>query len=378
MIADQILFLNNQWQGLDHLKKDPGAYQLVLVMGDRELITNPSVLQPLRNTFNRAILPAFSTAGEIYNAQVHEGTLFALAFHFSNTPIEVVENNIRNFSDSESMGTALAKSLNKEDLSYVMVLSCGSLVNGEDLIKSITAEIGDDILITGGMAGDGNNFQKTAVGCANTPEEGNVVLIGFYGKHIKVGSGVKSGWAFFGPERTVTKSEKNILYSIDGENALELYKRYLGDFAKQLPSSALFFPLAILSPDSEIPLVRTILSVDEQNGTMTFAGNIPEGAHIRLMRTNTEQIINNAGMAAEEAKNKNENPAFAFIVNCVGRKLVLGAMADNEIMSIRNNLNPNTLVAGFYSYGEFSRFFYPGKNCELHNQTVVVTTFDEI
>jgi hypothetical protein len=205
-----------------------------------------------------------------------------------------------------------------------------------------------------------------------------VVLIGFYGKNIKVSAGVKSGWSFFGPERTITHSTKNILYSIDGENALELYKRYLGDFAKQLPSSALFFPLAILSPDSDVPLVRTILSVDEKSGSMTFAGNIPQGARVRLMRANTEQIINNAGMASEEAKSINDKAVLAIVFNCIGRKLVLGAMANNEIASIKKSLHPEALVAGFYSYGEFSRFFYPGRACELHNQTVVVTLFDEI
>jgi hypothetical protein len=377
MIADQLIYNNQEWSGLDQLRHQPENYQLVLVMGDKSLISSASVRETLQKKFVSSHVAFLSTAGEIYNSQAHEGSLIAVALHFDHTPLQVVEKNIHDFSNSMELGKELADSLDKKDLSYVMALSCGSLVNGEDLIRGMTSVLGNEILITGGMAGDGDKFESTAVGCLSEPREGNVVVIGFYGKHLQVTSGVKSGWSFFGPERTVTESDKNILYSIDGENALELYKRYLGDFANQLPSSALFFPIAILSDDSDVPLVRTILSVDEKNGTMTFAGNIPKGARVRLMRTNTEQIINNAGMAGAEAFVRNPEGAFAWVVNCIGRKLVLGAMASNEIVSIRKNMKPDTLIAGFYSYGEFSRFFYPGKACELHNQTVVVTLFDE-
>ena len=377
MIACQISFENNIWKGFDTLTRPATDYQLVLVMGDKSLVSNANVLKEIRSRFTGAHIPVLSTAGEIFDNKSHDNSLVAIALYFEHTPLHITEKNIRDYGDSKSLGVAVARSLPLEALKYILVLSCGSLVNGEDLIRGITDVVGEEILITGGMAGDGDRFEKTMVGCAKNPEEGNVVLIGFYGDHIKVSSGVKSGWSFFGPERTVTSSHKNILYTIDGENALELYKRYLGDFAKQLPSSALFFPLAILSSNNDIPLVRTILSVDEASGSMTFAGNIPTGAKVRLMRTNTEQIINYAGMAGEEASKYNPKAIFALATNCIGRKLVLGAMSHNEIISIRKTIPPDTLLAGFYSYGEFSRFFVPAQACELHNQTVVITLFDE-
>jgi hypothetical protein len=40
-------------------------------------------------------------------------------------------------------------------------------------------------------------------------------------------------------------------------------------------------------------------------------------------------------------------------------------------------LATNTAIAGFYSYGELSPF-NPGSNCELHNQTMTITTFTEL
>lgn len=377
MIADQIIYNNNAWEGWDSLQKSPADYQLILVMGDKSLVADATLLQNIRDRFPAAHIPVLSTAGEIWNGIVHDNSLLAVAIHFENTPLKVVEKNQKDYNDSHELGVALANALPKEDLSYALILSCGSLVNGEDLIHGITDILGNELLITGGMAGDGDRFQSTMVGCADHPQEGNVVLIGFYGEHIKVSTGVKSGWTFFGPERTVTRSEKNVLYSIDDENALDLYKRYLGEFAKQLPSSALFFPLAILSEDTDVPLVRTILSVDHETGSMTFAGNVPEGARVRLMRTNTEQIINNAGMAGTQAGVNNQNAVLALAINCIGRKLVLGPMANTEIQSIQKNITPQTLLAGFYSYGEFSGFFRPVNSCELHNQTVVLTLFDE-
>src|SRR6185369_7921946 len=98
---------------------------------------------------------------------------------------------------------------------------------------------------------------------------------GFYGEKLRVGAGSKGGWDKFGPMRTITKSIKNVLFEIDGENALDLYKKYLGEYAQQLPGSALLFPLAIQENDGT-ELVRTILSIDVDNNSMTFAGNIPE------------------------------------------------------------------------------------------------------
>jgi hypothetical protein len=303
-----------------------------------------------------------------------------MALHFEHTQIETANDNIVSFQQNSTLlGKSLASRLPAENLSYVLVLSDGHIVNGSDLIAGITEVLGPNIPVSGGMAGDGNKFSQTLSGYNENIGPGNVILIGFYGSRLHIGISVQRGFSFFGPERIVTRSEKNVLYEIDGENALELYKRYLGPFVNELPSLALLFPIAILSEAEIEPLVRTILSIDETKGTMTFAGNIPEGSRIRLMRSNLNQLIEKAKIGGEEAVHHfSRPPALALVMNCVGRKTILQSRKNEEIEELAKAFDKQTGVAGFYTYGEFSSWENPALVCDLHNQTVVVTVMDEI
>jgi hypothetical protein len=233
------------------------------------------------------------------------------------------------------------------------------------------------ILITGGLAGDGSNFQSTLIGLDAQPESGMIAGIGFYGNKLKVGHGSLGGWDMFGLEKTVTKSDSNVLYEIENKNALEIYKKYLGPEAQTLPGSALLFPLAITLPGSNEQVVRTILSINEDEGSMTFAGDIPEGSQVRFMKANFDKIINAAAGAALQSYTENNHPPkLALLISCVGRKLILQARVDEEVEAIDEIFNNKTFLTGFYSYGEISPIL-SGSDCQLHNQTMTITTFDE-
>jgi hypothetical protein len=378
MIADLLIFKAGSWEGLNQLKQTPDSYQLLLVFGDRELISLPDIVPQLSEVFPEAKIIAASTAGEIYQNEANQNSIVCIAIKFQNTRFEIAEDNIRNYDNSYELGKQMAQKLNQKDLRYVMIISDGSIVNGDELIEGINEVLDAAVEVTGAMAGDGARFERTVTGVDGNLSCGNVILLGLYGNHIQVSSGVKGGWSLFGPERTITKSSENELFEIDQESALTLYKRYLGNFAKELPASALFFPIAILKDGTEEFTVRTILNVNEEKGSMTFAGNVPQGSRIRLMRTNTDQVINMASTAAFDAVRKNGNQnTLALIFNCIGRRLVLDSRANEEIQSITQNFTQATTVAGLYSYGEFSKRITLSNNCELHNQTVVVTVFDE-
>jgi len=380
MNAEQLLFQNGEWTGFDQLRRPASEYQLLLVFSEKSLLLKPEVIPALQVVFPSAKIVSVSTAGEIYNNQSHENSAVCMALHFEHTQIETANDNIASFQQNSTLlGKSLASRLPAENLSYVLVLSDGHIVNGSDLIAGITEVLGPTIPVSGGMAGDGNKFSQTLSGFNENIGPGNVILIGFYGSRIYIGISVQRGFSFFGPERIVTRSEKNVLYEIDGENALELYKRYLGPFVNELPSSALLFPIAILSEAEIEPLVRTILSIDETKGTMTFAGNIPEGSRIRLMRSNLNQLIEKAKTGGEEAVHHfSRPPALALVMNCVGRKTILQSRKNEEIEELSKAFDKQTKVAGFYTYGEFSSWENPALVCDLHNQTVVVTVMDEI
>jgi hypothetical protein len=267
--------------------------------------------------------------------------------------------------------------LQQPDLRAIFILSDGTHINGSELATGLNDHNPFNIPVTGGLAGDGARFSQTCVGLNKSPEGGTVTAIGFYGSQLRVGHGSFGGWDEFGPVRTITRSHKNVLYEIDGRCALDLYKEYLGPYKEELPGSALFFPLSLKEQDSEKTLIRTILNINEKDKSMVFAGNMPEGKQVRLMKANFDKLIDGSSIAARYTFDKlNSQPELAILISCVGRKLVLQERTDEEVHAANEIFGDSTFTTGFYSYGEISPF-HSGSCCELHNQTMTITTFSE-
>ena len=348
---------------------------LVIVFGASEKKKIEEGLKELFLLFPRAIKIGCSTAGEIYQEELHEESLSVAVMRFDTTPIKVSTVEVRDAEASAEAGRKLARELAAEDLKAIFVLSDGLHVNGSALTAGINEIVGSDVSVTGGLAGDGTRFEKTWILCGEEIRERRVVGVGFYGDHIHVLHASKGGWNKFGIDRIVTRSKANILYELDGRPALELYKTYLGEYAADLPSSGLLFPLVLKEEGEE--KVRTILGVDEEAQSITFAGDIPQGATVALMRANLENLIEGASEAAESiAKNPfGDRQVLVVAISCVGRKLVLGQRTEDEIESILEILDGNMRQIGFYSYGEISPLS-SGK-CDLHNQTMTLTLWWE-
>jgi hypothetical protein len=258
----------------------------------------------------------------------------------------------------------------------IFVLSDGMRVNGSELVNGLNEALPPGTVVTGGLAGDGDRFQKTWVLCQRQRAEGYVSAIGLYGDRIKIGHGSKGGWDVFGIEREVTRAKENVLFEIDGRSALSLYKDYLGELAAGLPANALLFPLSLRrGKNDNAGLVRTILSIDENAQSMTFAGDIPLGSHVRFMRANFDRLVDGAMEAGQLAGKSSSEECLAIAISCVGRRLVLRDRAEEEIEAVRDSLPASAHLMGFYSYGELSPF--AGGPCELHNQTMTLTTLSE-
>ncbi|NNV56474.1 FIST signal transduction protein [Limnovirga soli] len=370
---------NGEWIQFDTQELSPNLVQLVLVFGERFLLEDSLVYAGIKEKYPNATVVTGSTSGEICNTGVFDDTVVTVAMYFEKTSLSFSKANINSFSSTYDLGKFVANALPKENLKYVLVISDGGKVNGTELTAAINEVVGDQVLVTGGLAGDKARFEKTIVGLNEDIAEGNVVLVGMYGEHIKVGCGLRGGWDMFGPERVITKASQNVLFEIDHVNALELYKKYLGKYAADLPGSALLFPLAIKSNNEENQLVRTILSIDEEKQSMTFAGNMPEGARVRLMKANFDKLIFSAGEAATDAENVlgTAHADFVLLISCVGRKLVLGSRTEEEVEAAAEVFGAATKIAGFYSYGEISPQQF-GTCSDLHNQTMTITTFTEL
>ena len=379
MKISQTQYIDNQWNNILVTKGfEPAKAQLVLAFGSGRLVTNPELFGYIRGLYPAASIVIASTAGEIAGETVCDDSIVVTALEFEATGIRCCSTNINQHACSHSTGKHLMAALSSDDLSAVFIISDGTFINGSELVTGFAENNPGKIPVTGGLAGDGPRFSHTFAGLDQLPGEGNVVAVGFYGDHIRVGHGSFSGWDEFGPERTITRSDKNSLYEIDGKKALDLYKEYLGPYKEELPGSALLFPLSLKEPGSSDLLVRTILSIDENEGSMRFAGNLPQGSKVRLMKGSFDRLIDGSSTAAKNSIASTEEtcPELAILVSCVGRKLVLLDRTDEEVQAVQQIFGERTCLAGFYSYGEISPF-NPATHCELHNQTMTITTFSE-
>jgi hypothetical protein len=361
---------NSDSEGLD-----PLVCQLVLGFGSKKILQT-AVYEQLRSEFPAAQIAMCSTAGEIYGNEVSDDSLSVVAVEFEKTRVGSASVEIDNYASSFEAGAALVEKLSLPDLKYIFVLSDGGKVNGSELVRGVESKIRHNIPVTGGLAGDGARFVSTLVGLNGAPKQGQIIAVGFYGDAIEIGHGSMGGWEMFGLEKTITRSVSNELFEIDHVNALDLYKQYLGKYAEELPGSALLFPLSLKLPDASEPVVRTILSINLENNSMVFAGDVPEGARVRFMKANFDKLIDAASGAALSATIGEHQPKLAILISCVGRKLILGNRIEEEVDAVNEVFMGNTMVSGFYSYGEISPF-NPGSKCELHNQTMTITTFDE-
>lgn len=372
MKVEQLLFSPaSGWQtragALDGL-----APQFVLVFGERGLL-QPATLEPVRARYPAARLVCCSTAGEISGTEVLADTIAATAVALEHSTARCASVAIESAAQSRACGARLGLQLAHPDLVHVFVLADGALTNGTEFVAGLSATVPPGVAVTGGLAGDGDRFHKTLVGLDELPDTGRAVAIGFYGSHLRAHFGCAGGWAPFGPERAVTRSRGNQLFELDGRSALALYKTYLGDQAGELPRSALRFPLQILPPDGSAPVVRTILSIDDHADSMTFAGDIPLGARVRFMRASQEDLIDGAARAAAGVPSRGAE--LVLCVSCIGRRIVLGQRTEEETEIVREAVGPGSVIAGFYSYGELAP--QGTGTCQLHNQTMTITTLSE-
>lgn len=367
--------------GWPALGADFEAADLVLYFGTRERLACGTRHRDLAALFPHAHLLGCSTGGQFCGADVSDDESIAVAIRFDATRIKLAAHAVDDIEHSRAAGEAIGRALIGDDLAGVFVLADGLRVNGGRLVAGISNIIGSNIPLTGGLAGDGAAFTETLVGADCAPRPGMVGAVGFYGSAIRIGHGSAGGWDAFGPHRRVTQSKDNVLLTLDGQPALDLYERYLDEEdAKGLPGTALLFPLLIQDPDRpEHEVVRTIVGIDRERRALIFAGDVPQGWMARLMRGNFDHLAAGAAEAARQAsRGLNGNVVgdeVSLMVSCIGRRLLMGQRITEELEAAGREMRPATRV-GFFSYGEISPHAASGC-CELHNQTMTVTALSE-
>ena len=383
MIVDQLLLQGEQ--ALDAALKPLHALapDLVLAFFSPDFLArHPDFGAQLRRAAPGAVLAGCSTAGEIHNAGVAQGEAVITMVRLRSSRVRGAEATLTGLADSRACGRRLAEPLVAEDLRAVMVFGPGLDINGSALADGMHEVLPAGVAVVGGLAGDDGRFSRTWVLGAQGIAANTVVAVGLYGRSLKVRHAARGGWTAMGPLHRITRSDGNILHELDGVPALDLYKRYLGELADQLPGSGLLFPFELLDDQSSTTgLVRTPLGVDEAARSITLAGAVIESGYLRLMNASMSALIDGAEAAAQHAMPLLEPDAgpsqqLALLVSCVGRRLVLGDLVGVEVDVVKSALGPGTVVNGFHSYGELCPQ-HDGGRCTLHNQTMTVTTVSE-
>lgn len=355
---------------------------LVLVFSSVKRFSEGKLQAFLKARYPTAQIIGCTTSGEINANGVFDDSVQITAIMWEKVLQRVAQTKMSGMQNSFETAALLGKQLKADTLKALLVISDGLNVNGSELLKGFQSVLGE-IPIIGGLAGDGGAFVKTLQLFNDTVSDGMIIAVGLYGDSLIVSSGALGGWKPYGPPRKITKSEKNVVYEMDGKPALPLYRMYIGEaFSKGLPGTGLKFPLAIIEDGKrDVEKIRTLLAVNADDNSLTFAGNVEEGETVRLCQTNHDRLVEGAGGAAELVmeglgENKTNQTGLALCVSCVGRKGVMADLVADEVKQVQQILGAKTNITGFYSYGELA----PRPNTSdsvLHNQTMTIGYLSE-
>jgi hypothetical protein len=334
-----------------------------------------NLLKGVAEAVGTDILVGCTTDGEISDRGISAKSAVLAGVVSNQIDFEVVmTENIG--KDAQKAGERLAEQFSLS-ATYIQLFSDGLTANGCEILKGVQSVLGKAIPISGGTAGDDGRFVRTWQFAGNRVFSNAAVAIGFSGS-FRVGLGVHSGWSPVGLAKKITKAKGNILYELNHEPALKVYERFLGKHANKLPSVGVEYPLGLIDRywtlgDSDYCLLRATMSVNRNDGSITFAGDVPEGTMVRLTCADSASILDAAGRATRMALDQLEktSPVMTFVYSCMARKIVLGRRITEELDQILQNAGQNIPVVGFFTYGEFSPVI-PCGTCVLHNETVTV------
>ena len=376
MKIDTLDLINDNWHFSSQFIENKSLCQIVFVFGESDFIQAEQVFQGLRILYPNAKIVGASSAGSILGSTIANAAVVATAVYLEKGAVELSTVDFSAESDLEAISADLLRQLPADGLRHVFVLADGLNLNGSELVKGIN-KVTYGVTVTGGMAGDGDRFLHTWVIADAPARQNRIVAVGFYGADLVISTGSHGGWSSFGADRQITRSFENTLFELDNEPALDVYKKQLGEFAKDLPLSGMRFALHIRAPNDSEGVIRTLLQIDEQAKSITFAGDIPCGYIAHLMKPELHQLIYGAGDAAKEINQANSHQALGLVVSCVGRRVVMKHIIEEELEAVEEILGTNVQLVGFYSYGEIAPFNDRPEQCQLHNQTMTLTALYE-
>jgi hypothetical protein len=384
MLISQVTSTNNSFTAQELQTLSSMQPDLVFAFWSKKYQETPPFVAQLRQALPQAALIGCSSSGDVNAEGANDDTIVLTAIRFQHVRVRVFEEDGVAAEAEKAVGERLAAAMLGEGraigepLAGVFSYGPGMYFNGGAFIQGLTESLPEGVPVSGGLAGDHVAFVKTLVLGPSGIGERKVAAVALYGKALRMRIHSGAGWGAFGPIRKITASHDNQLMEFDGESALDIYKKYLGDYAVDLPGSALLFPLELLDANhGSTNVYRAVLGVDENKKIMSLAGSVQNGDHVQFMHASLDELVDAAEQVGIDCVAENfQGPTLAMMTSCVGRKMVMGNRVDEEILVIGDQFGDNVTLAGFYSNGEVCPDS-SGEHSALNNQTLVVALLTE-
>ena len=254
----------------------------------------------------------------------------------------------------------------------IFILGSGLETDGEQLVNGIQQVAGSDITMFGGLAGDDARFKETIVFSENKLEDNGAIAMVFDTGHYEINGIATSGWVSIGADKIITHSEGNVVYSIDGQPALDVYKYYLNVSDTDLPEIGVEYPLLIKKPGSP-DVLRAVINVDRDKKSLIFAGTVPNGAVVTFSCSPGFEIIEYTRNKVNEFYEKNRETDVLILFSCMARHNALGPSISEEIEEAWQNWGKPLI--GFFTYGEIGNNYNAA--CGFHNETFTMVSLKQ-
>ncbi|MEI6681590.1 MAG: FIST N-terminal domain-containing protein [Bacteroidota bacterium] len=278
-------------------------------------------------------------------------------------------HGIGSFELGATIGEWLGGTFSKPAL---FVLASGLDTDGEQLVRGIQHSAGDGIRMFGGLAGDDARFHETFVFSSGTVLNHGAIALALDLDHYDINGIASSGWVGIGADKLITHSTGNIVYTIDGAPALDVYKEYLSVKDEDLPEIGIEYPLMIKKPGKQ-DVLRAVINVDREKRSLIFAGSVPEGSVVSFSSSPGFEVIDYTKNKVEEFYMTHPRADVLILFSCMARHSALGPAISEEIDDAWAKWN--IPLAGFFTYGEIGNNYTAA--CDFYNQTFTLVALKE-
>jgi len=320
-----------------------------------------------------------TTSGEFIDGDIEEGSIVVMLLdlnpdYFKLKFLETGQQTT--FENAKQLGAEGRNTFSNP----AFIIASGWLSNdGEHIVEGITEGFGRDVTIFGGMAGDDLLLEGPMVFTNNQSSDKGLLALIIDEDKVEINGIATCGWKAIGTTKTITKSENNIVYTIDDKPALDMIMKYLGvdydfDSGKEIVSQiGAYYPLQ-MERENVAPVMRTAMFANRQDRSLICAGNVPQGSKVRFSLPPDFDTIEKVVAECKELKDEKQPEADAIIMfSCISRHLSFGILMSEEIEQVQKVWDAP--MVGFFTYGEFGKS-KTGKH-EFHNNTCCIVALKE-